>query len=124
MNYIILSIAAFLAGISGSLGLGGGSVMLLYLTLFANTEQVKAQGINLIFFIPCAVLAVILHSKGKLIVWKKVIIYAVIGSIGVIIGTFLVGIIGEEILRKIFAGLLLIIGLRELFSKKEENNKN
>ena len=56
MNLFLLYSAAFLTGILASLGLGGGMILILYLTIFAGMAQFEAQGINLIFFIPIALL--------------------------------------------------------------------
>ena len=44
-------LAGLFSGILGSMGLGGGGILIIYLSLFTATEQLKAQGINLIFFI-------------------------------------------------------------------------
>lgn len=55
-------LAAFFSGLAGSLGLGGGGVLVLYLVLALGMPQLKAQGINLLFFIPCAVLSSIVYS--------------------------------------------------------------
>ena len=44
-------LAGLFSGILGSMGLGGGAVLVIYLSLFTNTKQLSAQGINLIFFI-------------------------------------------------------------------------
>ena len=49
-------IIGFLAGFAGGLGVGGGGILLLYLTAFAGVEQLSAQGINLLFFLPPSVL--------------------------------------------------------------------
>lgn len=62
-----MSIAALLAGllsgIIGSMGLGGGAVLIIYLSLFTETEQLRSQGINLLFFIPIALIAVIIYAE-------------------------------------------------------------
>ena len=50
MNYIVPIIAGFLSGLIGSMGFGGGGVLIIYLVIFTNTPQIVAQGINLIFF--------------------------------------------------------------------------
>ena len=55
---IIKIIAGLLSGIIGGMGLGGGAVLLIYLKLFENLNQIKAQGINLLFFIPIAAVAI------------------------------------------------------------------
>ena len=69
-------LAAFFSGLAGSLGLGGGGVLVLYLVLALGMPQLKAQGINLLFFIPCAVLSSIVYSFKKLIDWKSVLLFA------------------------------------------------
>ena len=57
--------AGILSGMLGAMGLGGGGVLIIYLTLFANLQQQTAQGINLLLFLPCAAISVILyHRKG------------------------------------------------------------
>lgn len=115
-------IAGVLSGIAGAMGLGGGSFLLLYLTFFMSFEQLNAQGINLIFFIPCALLSIFLHSKNKMIRWQIVIPVAIGGVLGVFLGQWVLSIIETEVLSKLFGGFLLIFGLIELFSKKEPQN--
>lgn len=112
-------IVGLLAGIVGAMGLGGGSVLMIYLTLFLSLPQFEAQGINLIFFIPCAAVAVFFHKKNRLIpkgIWR-LIITGLIGAAG---GFALSEVIGEDAIRKIFAALLLIMGLREIFCKAKK----
>lgn len=112
--------ASFLSGIIGAMGFGGGGILILYLTLYRNLSQLNAQGVNLIFFIPSAVAALIMHTKNKLIDWKIALKYILYGLIGVIIGCFAIRFIDEKIIGKIFAVILIIMGIKELFSK----NKN
>ena len=64
---MITVIVGFLSGVTASLGLGGGFVLLLYLTAIANMDQLQAQGINLVFFLPIAALSLIIHAKNGLI---------------------------------------------------------
>lgn len=113
-------IAGILSGILGAMGFGGGGILILYLTLFRDIPQLKSQGINLIFFIPSAVLALILHTKNKLIDWKTALKYIGFGLIGVVCGFIFLKFVEENTVRKIFAAILIIMGLKELFSR----NKN
>ena len=123
MNFFINCIAALLTGIAASMGLGGGMILIVFLTVFLNTPQINAQGINLVFFIPIAIVSLIFHSKNKLINWKEIIPAVIIGALGAVIGTFVAQYIGSPILSKIFAVFLLIVGVKELFSKKQESHK-
>lgn len=122
MNIEIIAFS-FLAGACGALGIGGGSFLLLYLTLFAGVEQLKSQGINLIFFLPCSAVALFLHFKNKLIDKKAALASIIWGVFGVALGSLVAPWLGGEILRKIFAVLLVILGVRELFPDKSEKKK-
>lgn len=110
-------LAAFFSGLAGSLGLGGGGVLVLYLVLVLGMPQLKAQGINLLFFIPCAVLSSTVYSVKKLIDWKSVLLFALGGLPGVIAGSVLLSHLQSDIPGKIFGGFLLIMGIRELFRR-------
>ena len=65
-------IIGILAGIFTGLGLGGGSVLILFLTLFLNLEQHIAQATNLLFFIPSALVCIILNTKRKCNVFHSI----------------------------------------------------
>ena len=80
-------------------------------------RQLKAQGINLLFFIPCAALSSIVYSFKKLIDWKTVLLFAAGGLPGVLLGSLAIGHMGSGIPGKIFGGFLLLTGIRELFRK-------
>ncbi len=97
-----IALAGILSGMAGSMGLGGGTVLLLYLTLFAGVDQLTAQGINLIFFLPIAVLALVLHGRNGLIAWKDAIAIALLGLAGAAAGTILSGWIDGDVLQKDF----------------------
>ncbi|HKM32228.1 MAG TPA: TSUP family transporter [Oscillospiraceae bacterium] len=124
MGWVIITVVAFLTGVVASLGLGGGFILLIYLTAITNIDQLTAQGINLVFFLPIAVMSIILHSKNKLVEWKVVPMCAIFGAVGAVAGTFLAGIWGSEVLSKLFAGLLIIVGIRELFHKPKDKAQN
>lgn len=122
MNIIDL-IAVFASAIVSSMGLGGGGILILYLSLFKNTQQLYAQGINLLFFIPCAVIALIIYIKAKLI--KLKIIYPLIigGVFGVSIGWLLIKLINPVYIKKAFAVMLIISGIISLINIIRQKNK-
>jgi uncharacterized membrane protein YfcA len=117
MSYFWMAAATLLSGALGSMGLGGGGVLIIYLTLGAGLSQRAAQGLNLLLFIPCAIIALFIYLRKGLIHRKTALLSAAFGLIGAVAGTFLSGIMDAGILRKIFAVMLLIIGLKELFGK-------
>ena len=52
MNWLLSSIIAFASAAIASMGIGGGAVLLLFLTVFSDIPLATAQGINLLFFLP------------------------------------------------------------------------
>lgn len=121
MNAFWSIVAGLLAGTAGAMGLGGGSVLLIYLTVFARVGQLNAQGINLLFFLPTAVVAVAIYSKRGVILWKQILPIIIFGVIGTLASSWLVSFINAELIRKIFGGLIIAYGLVELFRPKEKN---
>lgn len=117
---IWLYIAALSAGVFASLGVGGGMILIIYLTVFEGLDQLSAQGINLLFFIPIAALSVIIHTKNKLIDWRKIIPAIITGVVGAIAGAFLAEYLGSAAIKKIFAVFILLFGIREIFHKDED----
>lgn len=119
-----MNIAALLAGLfSGviaSMGMGGGAVLLIYLNLFTDTPVLAAQGINLIFFIPTAVFSLFIYIKNRAIKWKTVLPIAALGLLGSGLGLFLTRLIDAPLLSKIFGGFLIIIALKEFFTKDKK----
>ena len=112
---------AFLTGIFASMGLGGGMVLIVYLTVFAGFSQLGAQGINLVFFIPIAIISLVLHTKNKLVEWKKAVPAVLWGTAAVIISAWLANRIEQSLLSKAFGIFLILMGLKELFFKSEKH---
>ena len=112
---------AFLTGIFASMGLGGGMVLIVYLTVFAGFSQLVAQGINLVFFIPIAIISLVLHTKNKLGEWKKAVPAVLWGTAAVIISAWLANRIEQSLLSKAFGIFLILMGLKELFFKSEKH---
>ena len=122
MQIVWQMIAGILAGIFSGMGFGGGAVLLLYLTLFAGVGQYQAQGINLLFFIPAGIFAIIFHIRKKLVIWRFAIPAAIAGILGSVLGFYLAEIIGGSMLRKVFGVTILIAGIWELIAPNKERN--
>ncbi len=116
----MIILVSFLSGIMASMGLGGGMVLLLYLTFFAHKPQLFAQGVNLIFFIPIATISLILHSKKGLVKWKFTLLPIIFGSVFVCFFSFLAQKIQGDLLSKIFAIFLISVGLLQIFQKPKK----
>lgn len=109
-----ITVGAVLGFLSG-LGVGGGSLLILWLTLIVQMPQETARCINLLFFLPTALIASLFRWKrGKLAV-KKVLPAMLGGVVGAVLFTWISRHISSDALRVPFGILLLITGLRELF---------
>lgn len=113
-----LIIIGFLSGIISAMGIGGGTILIPFLVLIAHTEQIQAQGINLIVFIPVASLALLVHKReGNLdIKYTKKIVP--MGIIGAIIGSILALKVDQDKLSTFFGVFLLFVGLYEFFKNE------
>lgn len=114
------AVVGFLTGVMASMGLGGGFVLVVWLTVFEQVGQKTAQGINLLFFLPIALLSLVIHLKGGLVDRQLLRRYIFGGVLGAILGTLASNIIAAELLRKLFALFLLCFGSRELFSARKQ----
>lgn len=114
MEWVMIGIVALLTGITASMGLGGGFILVIYLTIFAQMPQLAAQGINLVFFLPIAAVSLFFHVKNKMIEKSVILPSVLLGAVGVLIGVWAATALGSEWLSKIFAGFVLLVGVREL----------
>ncbi len=111
---MIIFAAALFSGMAGGMGLGGGAVLIPVLTLFFNMPQKQAQVINLIYFVPTAVIALTDHIKNKRIEKNILPPMTTAGVMGCIIGAFAAMLLSGGILRRMFGLFMLIMGIREL----------
>lgn len=116
IKIILLAVSGIAAGILGGMGMGGGTVLIPLLTIFFNVGQKEAQAINLVAFIPMAMVSLAIHIKNKRV--KKegllwIIVPAVLTSVG---GGFAAQAVNGEVLKKIFGGFLLLLSVVQFFS--------
>ena len=120
-------IVGLLTGILSGFGVGGGSLLMLYLTMFAGVQQYAAGGINLLYFIACAPAALWSHVKNGLVERPAVLWCTLAGLPISVAAAFLASQINVDLLRRAFGVLLLYIGIRELRAgrkqKKESHEK-
>lgn len=116
MEWLLASAAGFFAAVLGALGMGGGGVLLVYLTVVSGMPQLQAQGVNLLFFVPVASVALMIHTRGKRVAWRFALAGISAGAVGVFVGFYLAQRIGDRWLSKLFGVFLLLLGARELLA--------
>lgn len=120
-------VVGFVAGTISGMGIGGGTILIPALLFLQDMSQQQAQGVNLIYFVPTAIIALFTHAKNKNIELKIAKPIAITGLLGAAAGAFLAVRMNADILKKCFGIFLLIMGLSEVFRKsknKKERNKN
>lgn len=108
-----IAVGCVLGFLSG-LGVGGGSLLMLWLTLVLGMEHSIARSINLLFFIPSAVIASIFRWKQGKLDLRKILPAVICGCISAAAFSLLSKQIDITLLKKAFGVLLLFTGLREL----------
>lgn len=108
-------------GVLSGFGIGGGSLLMVYLTAWVSMAQTAAQGINLIYFLPTSLGALIFHIRNKKIAWRAVIPAALCGAAAAALGASLAVGLEMGLLRKLFGGFLVIVGILEFFRKPRED---
>jgi len=123
LSWVLACAAGIATGIISAWGIGGGTLLVLYMAAFTKIEQRMAQGINLIYFIPVAIASLVTHIKNELIMWKAAA-PAILAGLPCAVGlSFAASGLESGILRRIFGVFVICVGLFELFAKDKENQK-
>ena len=124
-------LTGFISGIVSGTGMGGGTILILCLSIFLGIDQKMAQATNLIFFIPTSIAAIYVNIKEKKINLKIAKIIILWGIIGSVIGAVIAQKINVDLLRKLFGIFLAIIAIHEIYTLlkeykhyKKRDNKN
>ena len=112
-------IGAF-SGIFSGIGMGGGTVLIVLLTIFLGLEQHIAQATNLIYFVPTAISAIIVNYREKNIDLKLARIISLYGAMGAAIGAIVSVNTDMQKLRKVYGIFLAIIAIHEIYTLIKE----
>lgn len=118
MSWLTALLAGTAAGVLSGFGVGGGTLLLLYLTAIAGVEQHLAQGINLVYFLPAAAAALPSHFKNGYVDRSAVLPAILAGLATAGLCAWVASGLDTGLLRRCFGGFLLVVGLRELFRKR------
>ena len=116
-SFPVAVVAGAAFGFLSGIGIGGGSLLMLWLTLIAGLEAFTARCINLMFFIPSALCASVFRLRQGDLPAKKLIAPILLGAIMAGISSWISGSLDVGLLKRIFGWLLILTGLREVFYK-------
>lgn len=117
-GWLIPLAAGAATGVLSGFGIGGGTLLLIYLTGFAHLDQDLAQGINLLYFLPTAATALFYHKKNGYLKKEAAVPAILCGLAGTAVAAWAATALDVAVLRKCFGVFLLFVGLHELFRKK------
>lgn len=134
MDFVWFILIAILSGVFAGMGMGGGTFLIPLITLLMNTPQNIAQCINLLVFVPMAIVTIIIYAKQKLIDFKSWWIVSIPACIVSAIGALIAVNLSGQVLKIIFGSFIALIGIVQIIvlsvktikqkSKKVKNTTN
>ena len=115
----------FIAGNITGLGMGGGTILILLLSLFTNLDQHIVQGTNIIFFLPASIASIMTNLKHKNVDIKLARTVSFYGVLGAVLGAIISKKISSNNLKKFFAIFFFFFFINEIhyFYKEYKRNK-
>ena len=120
MSWLMSALAGAVTGVLSGFGVGGGTLLLIYMTAFAGIPQTLAQGINLLYFLPTAATALPAHIKNGYIDRGALLPAILTGLAGTALAAWAATALDVELLHRCFGGFLIV---RELFSKPAQGDQ-
>ena len=132
MEFVWFLLIALVSGILAGMGMGGGTLLIPALTILMGVEQEIAQSTNLLVFVPCGIVCMIIYAKSKLIDFKKGWIIALSSVVVAVVAALVAVKIESRVLKIIFGSFIALLGLVQLVvymvkkikEKKQDNFDN
>jgi uncharacterized membrane protein YfcA len=115
---LLLLLIGMLAGVlSGSVGVGGGVIMVPLAIWFLGYSQHQAQGMSLaVLAVPVTLLAAYTyHTNGHTLDWRYALIIAVAFVVGGYFGSKIAISLNQQMLKKVFGVILLVVAIKMIF---------
>ena len=117
-------ILPFFCGLGASVisawGVGGGTLLLLVMTLFFGVDQRTAQAVNLLFFLPTAASALVCHARGGYLDKPTLKAAVPVAVAAALVGAWVSNAVDVEVLRKPFGVYLLLSGVSLVWPQKKD----
>ena len=124
MKIVWYILAGVFSGVFAGMGMGGGTFLIPILTILLGVEQAVAQGINLLVFLPMAVVVVIIYAKKKFIKFKGWWLVSLPACVVCVLGSCLALKTPPIILKIIFGAFITLIGIAQIIVLIKNKVKN
>ncbi len=111
-------VSLIIAVLSG-MGVGGGGLLVIYLTLVCGAEQLDAQMANMIFFMGSAAASTAFSAMSGKIKWRLTLVMSTLGAVFALLGSHIAGKIDPALLRKLFGAMLCVGGVSSLIASRK-----
>ena len=121
VKWLLPFLAALGTGVLSAWGVGGGTLLLVLMTLFLGVGHREAQAINLLFFLPTAGISLFFHRKNGFLdreVWRQA---AVPGTAASLLGAVAAVTVDVSLLRRPFGVFLIYSGVSMLLSARKKS---
>ena len=123
-SFVVTLLVGTALGFLTGLGVGGGSLLMVWLTAVLGMDATTARSINLLFFLPGAATAIFFRKRQGKIQWKHVRPPALAGCIAAAVCSSFSTTVDNSWLNKTFGVMLIITGLREIFWKPKRRGEH
>ena len=123
-SFVVTLLVGTALGFLTGLGVGGGSLLMVWLTAVLGVEAATARSINLLFFLPGAAVAIFFRKRQGKIQWRNILPPALAGCIAAAVCSSFSTAVENSWLQKIFGGILIIAGLREVLWKPRRRGEH
>ncbi len=121
-NWLLPLLCGFAAAVISAWGVGGGTLLLLVMTLLLGVDQQTAQGINLLFFLPTALSALICHLKSGCLHKPTLKAAIPIAVPAALLGAWIATAVDVALLRRPFGVYLLLSGVSLIWPEKKADD--
>ncbi len=122
MSWFLSALVGAATGVLSGFGVGGGTLLLLWLTLVQGMDQFQAGGVSLIYFAACALPALWGHLRRGLVDRPTALWSIATGVPACVAASLAASQLEVSLLRRAFGIFLLAVGLREFFSKTDSQD--
>ncbi|MBO4913741.1 MAG: TSUP family transporter [Oscillospiraceae bacterium] len=120
MKLLLPFLCGAATGVLSAWGVGGGTLLLLCMTLFLGVEQAEAQGINLLYFLPTALISLRAHRQNGYLDAGAIKAAIPAGTVCALLAALAAASLDTSVLRKPFGVFLLLAGLSTLLQKDKK----